>query len=400
MKFINITFIHGNGHDYGGAINSEHGGKVYVDTCIFKDNKAIQNGGAISVAGEEFYKLGKKITNKGYLKVNNCQFINNYAGHDGGAVCTYWGDTYLYTSLFRFNYAYRDGGATRTGIYSTTTVEDCIFENNTAREWGGALYNWPGELTVNNCTIANNTAGTKGAAMITSGPLEVTNSIITNNYGETGVIYIDEETPAIPSRVIFDNNYIVNNYPENNKIFVIEKSTAKDSNINNNYFGTTNTTIIVDDETGKFPIPNKFINMDSVTPKPNEPSNPVTPNNPETNTTKPTTNNNNTQTTDIPNNNQTDDILNNIVSNITNEFNEIVSNANKIVSNSTESNVNVGTDSSQEATKSSDSEKSVHELLDKDVSKQTQINPIPFIIVLIIVFAVLIFGYYRYKKNE
>ena len=97
----------------------------------------------------------------------------------------------------------------------------------------------------------------------------------------------------------------MNNYPENNKIFVIEKSTAKDSNINNNYFGTTNTTIIVDDETGKFPIPNKFINMDSVTPKPSEPSNPVTPdtpvtpNNPETNTTKPTTNNNNTQTTDI-----------------------------------------------------------------------------------------------------
>ena len=194
--------------------------------------------------------------------------------------------------------------------------------------------------------------------------------------------------------------YFVNESIELNKTFEIEKSTAKDSNINNNYFGTTNTTIIVDDETGKFPIPNKFINMDPVTPKPNEPSNPVTPNNPETNTTKPTTNNNNTQTTDIPNNNQTDNILNNIVSNITNEFNEIVSNANKIVSNSTESNVNVGTDSSQEATKSSDSEKSVHELLDKDVSKQTQINPIPFIIVLIIVFAVLIFGYYRYKKNE
>ena len=84
---------------------------------------------------------------------------------------------------------------------------------------------------------------------------------------------------------------------------------------------------------------------------------------------------------------------------ISNEVNKIVSNENKIVSNSTESNVNVGTDSSQEA-KTGDSEKSVHELLDKDVSKQTQINPIPFIIVLIIVFAVLIFSYYRYKKNE
>lgn len=61
--------------------------------------------------------------------------------------------------------------------------------------------------------------------------------------------------------------------------------------------------------------------------------------------------------------------------------------------------MNVGTDSSQEA-KIGDSEKSVHELLDKDVSKQTQINPIPFIIMLIIVFAVLIFGYCKYKKNE
>lgn len=29
--------------------------------------------------------------------------------------------------------------------------------------------------------------------MITSGPLEVTNSIIANNYGESGVIYVDEE---------------------------------------------------------------------------------------------------------------------------------------------------------------------------------------------------------------
>ena len=59
VKFIKITFINGDGHDYSGAIHSEHGGKVYADTCIFKDNKANENGGAISVAGEQFYKLGK-----------------------------------------------------------------------------------------------------------------------------------------------------------------------------------------------------------------------------------------------------------------------------------------------------------------------------------------------------
>ena len=61
---LDIAFINSAGHDYGGAIHSEHGGKVYADTCIFKDNKANENGGAISVAGEQFYKLGKKLLTK------------------------------------------------------------------------------------------------------------------------------------------------------------------------------------------------------------------------------------------------------------------------------------------------------------------------------------------------
>lgn len=163
--------------------------------------------------------------------------------------------------------------------------------------------------------------------MITSGPLEVTNSIIANTYGESGVIYVDEETPNIPSKVIFHNNLIMDNYTKNNKIFVIEQSTAKDSNIDGNDFGTTNTTIIVDDKTGTFQIPTKFISINPITPNP-KPTNPVTPNtpaNPETNTTKPATNGSN---------NHTDNIINNIVSAISNEVNKIVSNENKIVSNS------------------------------------------------------------------
>ena len=46
----------------------------------------------------------------------------------------------------------------------------------------------------------------------------------------------------------------MDNYAKNNKIFVIEHSTAKDSNIDRNDFGTTNTTIIVDDK----PAPSKY----------------------------------------------------------------------------------------------------------------------------------------------
>ena len=83
-----------------------------------------------------------------------------------------------------------------------------------------------------------------------------------------------------------------------------------------------NTTIIVDDKTGTFQIPTKFISINPITPNP-KPTNPVTPNtpaNPETNTTKPATNSSN---------NHTDNIINNIVSAISNEVNKIVSNENK-----------------------------------------------------------------------
>ncbi|WP_299525806.1 hypothetical protein [uncultured Methanobrevibacter sp.] len=393
VKFLNITFINGNSPSHGGAIHGEKGGSIYITNCIFKNNKADQNGGAVSVAGAEpYYKYGKKIIEKGYLSINNCQFIDNYAGHDGGAINTYRGDTNIYNSIFRYNYAYRDGGATRTGIYSTTNVEGCIFENNTAKEWGGALYNWPGELTVKNCTIANNTAGTKGAAIITSGPLKVIKSIIKNNYGKYGAIYVDEETPEIPSRVIFRDNIITDNYIENNVIFYFERTTAKNSIIDNNYFKTNNISEIILDKSGLIKSPTgKPYNPN---PTPTTPKHPTNENNTITNTTNPTNDMTNTTQT-------TENTLTNIISEIANEINKFTSNANKVVSNSTESNnINVGTDIPQEPSKSSDSKQSVHELLDNDVSKQTQNNIIPYIIILIIVFAVLIFGYYRYRKNE
>lgn len=407
VKFLNITFVNGNSPIHGGAIHSEKGGTIYITNCIFKNNKANQNGGAVSVAGAEpYYEHGQKITDKGYLEVKNCQFINNYAGHDGGAINTYRGDTNIYNSLFRYNYAYRDGGATRTGIYSTTNVEGCIFENNTAKEWGGALYNWPGELTVKNCTIANNTAGTKGAAIITSGPLKVIKSIIKNNYGEYGAIYVDEETPEIPSRIIFRDNTIIDNYIKNNVIFYVERTTATNSIISNNYFNTNNISKIILDKSGLIKTPTgKPYNPNPTPVGPLHPTNPTTSTNSTNHTKENNTIKNTTNSTkeDITNTTKTtnENILNNAISTITNEINKLTSNANKIAHNSTESNnINVGTDILQEPTKSSDSEQSIHEIIDKNVSKQTTTNVIPYIIMIIIVFAVLIFGYYRYRKNE
>lgn len=238
VKFFNLTFINGNSPDYGGAIHSEFGGQIYVDHCNFINNTATINGGAIDIAGEQHRIKWQVFTNYGFLNATNCNFINNKAGHDGGALATYWGNSYVYNSVFRLNYAERDGGSVRVGIYSTTLTENCTFDNNTAKEWGGALYNWPGELIVNNCTISNNYAGRQGGAMITSGPLTVTNSKIINNTAvkKGGVVYIAEETPHIPSTAIFENNYIEGNTAKVGSLVYADETTATGTNFNNNYW--------------------------------------------------------------------------------------------------------------------------------------------------------------------
>jgi len=89
VKFFNITFINGKGPEFGGAIHSELGGQIYVDSCNFINNTANHNGGAIDIAGEQHRIKWEVFTNYGFLNATNCNFINNSAGHDGDALATY-----------------------------------------------------------------------------------------------------------------------------------------------------------------------------------------------------------------------------------------------------------------------------------------------------------------------
>ena len=450
VKFFNITFINGNSPDFGGAIHSELGGQIYVDSCDFINNTARQNGGAIDIAGEQHRIKWQVFTNYGFLNATNCNFINNKAGHDGGALATYWGNSYVYNSYFTQNYAERDGGSVRVGIYSTTLTENCTFDNNTAKEWGGALYNWPGELTVNNCTISNNYAGTQGGAMITSGPLTVTNSKIINNKAERmgGVIFIAEETPHIPSTVIFDNNIIEGNTAKRGSLVYVDETTATGTSFNGNSWDIDPTSdawakaFITND---LIDMPTKFIdengNLITVTPK--EKAEETTPHVPQEkpnhnplpeieNNTKPTEENveNDTNKDVVENTTQTNttDIINentnttktetetneatNIIEQIQEAVEEIVDNVNTQINSTSTSieNTNIGLSetpiSSQESveeaspqTSDSDS-KTAHEITKKDVSKKTTTSPIPYIVAIIAILAILVYGYSRYNKND
>ena len=452
VKFFNITFINGNSPEHGGAIHSELGGQIYVDSCNFINNTATVNGGAISIGGEQHRIKWEVFTNYGFLNATNCNFINNKAYHDGGALNTYWGNSYVYNSYFSRNYADRDGGALRVGVYSKTTTENCTFGNNTAKEWGGALYNWPGELNVNNCNISNNNAGTQGGAMITSGPLTVTNSNIINNTGtrKGGVLFIAEETPHIPSTVIFENNYIEGNYAKQGSLIYVDETTATDTNFNGNLWDINPTS---DEWANAFitndliKMPTKFIDnngkivtknpverikpADNVPHVPEErpdhhetPENPqqtnttipetiedTTPENPQqTNTTIPETiedttpeNPQQTNTTNVVNKNAEINTVEQVE--IQDSFENLVENA---VSNSTViQNTDVGKNPSQtsEANRdlspnSADNGQTAHEIVRNENVKKSITSPVPYIIAIIIILAILCYGYIRYNKND
>jgi len=390
VKFFNITFINGHGPEYGGAIHSEEGGSVYVENCNFANNSVGTNGGAIDIAGTHFTSKGKQYTYYGYLYANNCTFLNNFAGHDGGALATYWGNSYVYNSVFKYNYATRDGGALRVGIYATTTTENCTFDNNTAYEWGGALYNWPGELTVNNCNITNNNAGTQGGALITSGPLKVTNSRIINNTAKKGgVLYIAEETPHIPSTVIFNNNYISDNTANIASLVYVDETTATTSNFDNNYWDIDPDSPEWESQfitNGLIETPTKWIKQTETAPD----INPISPinNSKNINNTENTNNNENTPENNIQQNQITATSINDIINTIT-----------ATISNSTEKIEKTTIGVNQIQNEEVQSENTAHELSKKNTAKQTAHSPLTYVAIIIILLIILGYGYTKFKKE-
>ena len=114
----NITFKNGY-KNYGGAIEFSMSDNCSVSDCIFINNTANFDGGAINWF--EFSDNGR---------VSDCIFINNTANRDGGAIDWF------------------DSGNGR--------VSDCIFINNTANRDGGAIYAGSCDLNADYNWFGNN----------------------------------------------------------------------------------------------------------------------------------------------------------------------------------------------------------------------------------------------------
>ena len=261
----NITFINGKSNTYGGAVYTEIAKSVHISNCIFENNTALKDGGALEISSK--FNPNPREFFYGYLEVDNCSFINNYALYSGGAIGTYYVDADIKNSEFKNNYAgdfagvlsfvngifsvsssnfennYADydGGVIRQNQESVLTIKDSRFINNTAKEWGGALYNWLGNLTVENCTISNNTAGIRGGGIFTAGPLTATSSQFTNNTAEQGgMLYVFQEFYVIEPIVTFNNNTVSGNTAVEGSLTYYFLLTYTRSDYENNYWGDIN----------------------------------------------------------------------------------------------------------------------------------------------------------------
>lgn len=260
----NITFTNGKSDNYGGAIFTETAESVKIANCIFTNNTAIKDGGAVEIDSK--FNPNPREFFYGHLEIDNTTFENNY-GYSGGAVGTYYtdsdikntrfiantaldfagalslvnGNMNVSSSIFDGNYADYDGGAIRQNMNSQLSIANSTFINNGAKEWGGALYNWLGSLNVENSTISNNTAGIRGGGIFTAGPLTVTDSKVSNNAAEHGgALYVFQEFFVIEPIVTFNNNTIEGNTAQKGSIVFYLLLNYTKSDYENNYWGDIN----------------------------------------------------------------------------------------------------------------------------------------------------------------
>ena len=147
MKIENTNFTNNNGFD-GGAIDIEKRSTLQANMCIFQENFAKQDGGAIVL---DAYAT---------TVITNCNFLANQAG--GGS-----------------------GGAIILNILEHTSIKGTSFLRNVASNAGGAITISAGtNVTIDNITcIGNHAVGFGGCLNINSVILTLSNSEISENVG-------------------------------------------------------------------------------------------------------------------------------------------------------------------------------------------------------------------------
>ena len=187
----NIAFVNGNATEgIGGAIWFDNFGTVI--NCNFANNYARYEAGAVRM-------------DSGSLE--NCNFNNNKADTSGGAVYFY-DDGVVTNCNFTDNNAYQGGAIYFANYLNPSAVINCNFNNNTAKSYGGAVYFYDNGNVIN-CNFVNNTAELNGGAVYFDAGGSVENCNFTgNNASEGSAIYFysDSATQKVSNSIFLNNS--------------------------------------------------------------------------------------------------------------------------------------------------------------------------------------------------
>lgn len=186
-KFTNCTFEKNKAPEAGsaGALST---GNSTIDSCLFINNSAVEDGGAIfgsnlTITESTFVSNGCGVYG-GVIRgsnctFTNCQFMTNFGGAEGGAI---YGSNFTLSGCAFKGCQSSAGGAIST--QGTSTVVDCTFdENKTFVNNGynaGAILNG-GMLDVVNCAFRGNFSQLYGGAIDNHGTLNAVNSLFSGN---------------------------------------------------------------------------------------------------------------------------------------------------------------------------------------------------------------------------
>ena len=168
FKYSNFTR---NSAVYGGAIYLNGvSSNSNISNIIFEGNRATKNGGAIDC-------------NASMMGLSNTQFISNYAGEYGAALCREANATGGYggNNTFNTNHADIAGAALAWLGVDGIRINNYTFYNNTAKYSGGAIY--VSEDSVN-CMVSNSSFTLNYVIDVLSGKGGIINWL-----GDNGTIY-------------------------------------------------------------------------------------------------------------------------------------------------------------------------------------------------------------------
>ncbi|WP_407376510.1 hypothetical protein [Methanobrevibacter sp.] len=189
----NLNLINGHDEKYSGAGAYVRGSLTTFNNCNFINNTAGSNGGAIDTTGT--------------LILDHCIFYNNVASSDGGAIYAHYPKNYgvslfINDTVFDYNWAKGNGGAIYLDCFNgddylvdgaaKTFISQSLFTRNEAgydgaygsgeAGYGGAIFNFQ-YSDIEDTEFSYNYASNGGGAIYSNNGISNTGGDVTQTFG-------------------------------------------------------------------------------------------------------------------------------------------------------------------------------------------------------------------------